>query len=170
MRGRRRVRTVLGSLGPSFIASVFKAAAALQPLQQSPSPPTSPGLPVAEKGARVKRLARCVVVGNLKKIEFAGEKGENRGSRSLRAISLSLAISTPSGDVGTALPSLTQATPSFLLCDLKSHFRVNKWPGEYLQGEVWLNMENWLLMDKRPKAGSFLQTPERTLESCSYLN
>lgn len=149
----------------SFLRSL-KQPRLFYPPRQGLSPPTSPGLPVAGKGARVKGLARCAVVGNLKKIWFSGE---NRGSRSLRVISTSLVERKPSG----LLPCspLSQSTTVSLLCDLKSYFRVNKWPGKYLQGEVWLNMEKWLLMDEKPEASWLLEHPRpRTLESRSFQN
>lgn len=77
---------------------------------------------MAEKGERVKRLARYVVVENLKKVSFAWEEkgGGEWGSRSLKAISPSLAGSTPSGDVRPAPLSLTQATP-FPLSAILNH-------------------------------------------------
>lgn len=110
------------------------------------------------------------MVGNLEKIWFAGEeKGENWRSRSLRAISLSSTGSKPSGGRLPRSPQSQSLHPVPLLCDLKSYFRVNKWPGEYLQGKVWLNMEKWLLMDERPEASSLLEHP-RPRESCSFQN
>lgn len=63
-----------------FLSFLLSLKQFFYPPRQSPSPPTSPGLPVAEKGERVKRLARYIVVENLKKISFAWEeKGGGMG-------------------------------------------------------------------------------------------
>lgn len=75
-RGRRGDPRGLGSWDRlSFLLSL-KQPRLFYPPRQSPSPPTSPGLPVAEKEARVKRSARCVVVGNLQKDLLWGEEGK----------------------------------------------------------------------------------------------
>lgn len=73
-RGRRRDRRAL----LSFLLSLRQPRLFHHP-GRAPHHPPLPDCLWRRGGARVKRLARCIVVGNLKKLWFAGEeKGEEK--------------------------------------------------------------------------------------------
>lgn len=151
-------------MGPSFISSAFKAAAALPsstaPLHASCAP--TPGLPVARRGRSLKRWPRRVTTGESgNSVSLGGRRG--RGGRS--------AVSPCVGRrVTLQLCRLPRSAPFPLVCDLKSYFRVNKWPGRSSPGgRVWLNMEKWLLMDERPR-GPLAPEAAGAAEPCSVQN